>query len=150
MNSQSLYSRHRFIIEAVTLCFTFLCYWVRKLTGKPASLTIADCEFDARRIHGIYETGISFLATESNARRIHSDFVFRDLAIAACIALASGGVNRAAKSFPLAFCVPIFGRPTFLFIIIVNKYVDAIIISVNNIVNEIKTIWQTNLRLRKR
>ena len=29
-------------------------HWVRKLTGKPAFLTIADCESEARRIH-IYE-----------------------------------------------------------------------------------------------
>src|SRR5579863_3687007 len=96
----------------------FLKLWVRKLTGKPVATTTPDCEFETRRIHWIYETGILLLATESKAPRIHSDFLFRDLAIAACIVLASGGVNRAAKSIPFAFCVPIFGRPTLFFMII--------------------------------
>ena len=39
---------------------------VRKLTGKPAFLTIADCESEARRIHLIYyEIRVSFRAMDS-------------------------------------------------------------------------------------
>jgi hypothetical protein len=103
------------------------CLRVRKLTGKPVGSTPPDCEFDARRIHWNllgYETGLLALDAESKTVRIHSEVVFRDMAIAACICFASGGVNLAANNLPLAFCVPIFGLPTFFFIIFVNKYVD--------------------------
>jgi hypothetical protein len=43
-------------------------FWVRKLTGKPVALTIADCESEARRIHVFerdYETVFSPFANES-------------------------------------------------------------------------------------
>ena len=52
-------------------CAIFPSLRVRKLTGKPAFLTIADCESEARRIQ--IQTA-SFKATESRALRIHSDF----------------------------------------------------------------------------
>jgi IS1 family transposase len=105
---------------------------VRKLKGKPAFPTSADCESEARRIHLIYEIRVSFWAADIKALRIHSDLLCGDLAIAACISFASGGVNRAANNAPLASFLPSFGLPTLFFIIIVNKYVDEILISVNN------------------
>jgi len=64
--------------------------WVRKLTGKPACATPADCEFEARRIQNFgYETVL--LAASSTAVRIHSDRLLRELALAARIVLASSG-----------------------------------------------------------
>src|SRR5580765_5173541 len=66
--------------------------WVRKLTGKPACATPADCEFDARRIYDLgYETDPFLLAASSTAFRIHSDRLPGDLAIAARTRLASSG-----------------------------------------------------------
>ncbi len=111
-------------------------FWVRKLIGK------LGVPYNRRLgVRGSphpldYETGLSLPAAESNAFRIQSDLLCPFCCIAALSCLASGGVNRAAKSSPLAFCLPIFGRPAFFFIIIVNKYVDAILISVNNNVNK--------------
>ena len=96
-------------------------YRVRKLTGKPGGHTSPDCEFDARRIHGLYEDCISVLAAKSKDSLSHSDFLCGDLAIAACNALASPGENRTAKTMPLAFCMPTFGLPTRFFIINVYK-----------------------------
>jgi len=94
---------------------------VRKLTGKPAFPTGADCECKARRIHVAYDSDLPDSTAESTTFRNQSDLLLRDLAIAACISFISGGVNRAASCFPLAFCVPSFGRPTFFFIIFGNK-----------------------------
>src|SRR5437867_268678 len=37
--------------DVFEMCVIFHPVWVRKLTGKPAFLTIADCESEARRIH---------------------------------------------------------------------------------------------------
>src|ERR1700722_16340552 len=75
-----------FIIAFLSDWAIFIQFWVRKLIGKPVADTTPDCEFDARRIHKpVYENGVPFLATESNALRIHSDFLCGDLAIAACI-----------------------------------------------------------------
>lgn len=106
---------------------------VRKLTSKPAFLTIADYEPDPRRIHfADYALDLLPVATKSNACRIQSDLDWPEPRIAALICFASPRVNRAAKSLPLAFCVPIFGLPTLFFIIFVNKNVDAILIFVNN------------------
>jgi len=70
---------------------------VRKLTGKPVGATPPDCEFEARRIHGIgrvYATNFS-RAAESKAFRTHWDLLPRDLAIAARIVLLSSGETRA-------------------------------------------------------
>jgi hypothetical protein len=116
-----LYLAQQFVIVKAMISGNIVPVWVRKLTGKPGGHTSPDCEFKARRIHRIYETGLSFWAAESKAPRIHSDFLFRDLAIAACIVLASGGVNRAVRKTTLAFCVPTFGLPTLFFIIIVTQ-----------------------------
>src|SRR5262245_44533396 len=38
-------------LEIFQMCAIYQSLWVRKLIGKPAFLTIADCESDARRIH---------------------------------------------------------------------------------------------------
>jgi IS1 family transposase len=45
--------------------------------------------------------------------------------IAVLISFASGGVTRTENTSPLIFFVPIFGRPSFLFIFFVYNYVDA-------------------------
>jgi len=95
----------RFVIakSAVQNKLTQLC--VRKLIGKPVAATTPDCEFDARRIHvqwTCYESGLSALAASSKTFRIHSDLLFRDLAIAACNFFASGGVNLTVIETPLA------------------------------------------------
>ena len=94
---------------------------VRKLTGKPAFPTGADCGCKPRRIHSVYVDGLPSCAAESTAFRIHSDLLLRDVAIAARIALASGGVKRAEKTTLLASCVPSFGRPADFFFINVYK-----------------------------
>ena len=47
--------------------------WVRKLIGKPAFLTIADCESEARRIHCLgYEACLSVCEAASKAFRNQS------------------------------------------------------------------------------
>ena len=90
---------------------------VRKLTGKPAFLTIADCESEARRIHLIcYETRVSFRAADSKAWRTHSDFLCGDLAIATCIAFASSGDSRACIRIPRYSALGTLGLPIFLLI----------------------------------
>jgi len=80
----------------------FQAFRVRKLTGKPAALTIADCESEARRIHLSecdYETVFSPFASESKSLRIHSDLLCRTWRIASLICFASMGVNLAAYEF---------------------------------------------------
>src|ERR1019366_1074273 len=108
----------------------FQSYWVRKLIGK------LGVPYNRRlRVRGSphpndYDAGLSLAAAESNAFRNHADLSNFAPRIAALICFASGGVTRTANTSPLAFCVPIFGRPSLLFIIIVYKYVDRIVISV--------------------
>jgi hypothetical protein len=95
---------------------------VRKLTGKPAFLTIADSESEAPRIHLTdYEAGLAVPTAESNAFRIQSDLPALSRRIAALISIASGGVNRAANNSPLAFCMPSLGLPMRFFILNVNE-----------------------------
>ena len=92
-------------------------FWVRKLIGKPVADTTPDCEFDARRIHKpVYENCVPFLATESNALRIHSDFLCGDLAIAARISLSSSGESLACMRIPRNSAFGTFGLPIFLLI----------------------------------
>jgi IS1 family transposase len=113
----------------------FKIHRVRRLIGKPS------VPYNRRLpVRGwphplIYEAGLSLSATDSNAFRIHPVLPCPNARIAALITLASTGLNRAAKSSPFA-SFPSFGRPAFLFIIIVNKYVDSNLISVNNNVNK--------------
>jgi len=138
-----------FIIAAEAYGNTLNQNWVRKLIGKPVAATTPDCEFDSRRIHSQnfnYEICLSFSAVDSKTLRIHSDLLRRDLAIAARINFASGGVKRAENTSPLAFRVPTLGRPTLFFIIIVYKYVDLNVLSVyinvnkeNDMANILKT-----------
>ena len=94
---------------------------VRKLTGKPAFLTIADSESEAPRIHYTDHDGpvLPPVAAESNARRSQSALDWPEARIADLICFASPGVTRAAKTSPLAFCVPILGLPIFFFILFV-------------------------------
>jgi hypothetical protein len=149
--SSLLFSECEFVIVYCDLVHTFVALRVRKLTGKPGVVTPPDCEFEARRIHTFsdYEIVAYYLDADSKTVRIHSDLLLRDLAIAACICLASGGVNLAANKAPLAFCVPIFGLPTPFFLIIVNINVDAILFSVNNNCN-IKIDMANNLPTEKK
>lgn len=77
--------------------------WVRKLIGKPAFLTIADCESEARRIQ--------FHAAASSVSRIHSDCVLPALEIALRSRLASPCANRTAISTCLDLVFGTLGRP---------------------------------------
>ena len=98
--------------------------WVRKLIGKPAFLTIADCESEARRIQLIersYGVGLSLPAAESNAFRIQSGFACPELRIAALICFASGAATRTANNSPLASPFGSFGLPIFFFILLLTK-----------------------------
>src|SRR6266478_5376570 len=58
------------------MCGMLRSFRPRKLTGKPAFLTIADCEFKARRIQNTHTAVFSPLAAKSNAFRIHSEVIF--------------------------------------------------------------------------
>jgi len=58
--------KHRSKIDIWKMRAIFQSFWVRKLIGKPAFLTIADCESEARRIHN-YDAALSPCAAESNA-----------------------------------------------------------------------------------
>jgi hypothetical protein len=106
-------------------------HWVRKLIGK------LGVPYNRRlRVRGsphplFYDADLSLPAADSNAFRNQSGLSCLDARIAALIAFASIGVTLTANSSPLAFWTPIFGLPS-LFFIFVNKYVDSILISVNN------------------
>lgn len=89
--------------------------WVRKLTGKPACATPADCEFDARRIHDFYAALFSVAAART-AFRIHSDLLSGDLAIAARIRLASSGLTLNSIKIDRFSAFGTLGRPSFDFI----------------------------------
>jgi hypothetical protein len=61
------------------ICAIFSALRVRKLIGKPAFPTIADCEFKARRIQNAVQPHaavFSPFATKSNAFRTHSEAIF--------------------------------------------------------------------------
>jgi hypothetical protein len=92
-------------------------FWVRKLTGKPAFLTIADSESEARRIHLLYEGDLLLSAAESKAFRIHSDLTIPDRLTAAWTCFDSSGAKRAPIRTPLYSAVLTFGLPAFLVII---------------------------------
>ena len=96
---------------------------VRKLTGKPAFLTIADSESEAPRIHNLidYVDCVPEPAAESNACRIQSGFFCPDARIAWLIVFASGWATLTVKNTALASFVPTFGLPTLFFIINVHK-----------------------------
>jgi hypothetical protein len=79
------------------------CSWVRKLTGKPAFLTIADCESEARRIQ--------FQAAASSVSLIHSDCVFPALSTASRSRFASSWANRTAIKTCLDLLFGTLGLP---------------------------------------
>jgi len=123
---------------------------VRKLTGKPAFLTIADSESETPRIHLTdYEPVLSPYIAESNAFRIQSDLDWPEARIAPAIALTSPGEKRAERTIPLAFCVPIFGLPACFFIINVYKYIASKVIPVYIYCN-IKIDMANNLKFEKK
>jgi hypothetical protein len=109
----------------------FKSVWVRKLIGK------LGVPYNRRlRVRGSphplnYDADLSLPAADSNAFRNQSGLPCPEPRIAPLIAFASMGVTRTANNSPLAFWTPIFGLPS-LFFIFVNKYVDSILISVNN------------------
>jgi IS1 family transposase len=111
----------------------FKSFWVRKLIGKLGvpynrTLGVRGSSHPLKR----YDADLSLPAAESKAFRIQPVLPCPSERIASLSCLASTGVKRAAYNSPLAFCFPTFGRPAFFFIIIVNKYIDSILISVNN------------------
>jgi len=80
----------------------FQSLWVRKLTGKPVALTIADCESDARRIQlPNYATGLSLCAVESKVFRTRSDVDAPERFTAAAMPAFSSLLKRrfAARTF---------------------------------------------------
>ena len=86
--------------------------WVRKLTGKPVFLTIADCESEARRIHKtrpIYDP----LAAEIKAFRVHSDRDKPEAEIAFSTVFRSSGVSLTDIPGANACDLGTFGRPAF-------------------------------------
>jgi hypothetical protein len=87
---------------------------VRKLTGKPAFLTIADCESEARRIQN--QAAMSLSATVNNALRSHSDFDALARRIAAVIFWLSSGESRACIRIPRSLDFGTFGLPSLAFI----------------------------------
>ncbi len=84
--------------------------WVRKLIGKPAFLTIADCESEARRIQ------FQAAAFSSKASRIQSDLDALARLTASAMALFSSGDNRACTRTALTLDFGSFGLPIFGFI----------------------------------
>ena len=91
---------------------------VRKLTGKPAFLTIADCESEARRIQLHYEDVLPVPEAESNVFRIHSDLRIPDRLTAVWTIADSSGENRAPIKTPLNSLFLTFGRPIIFFIFV--------------------------------
>jgi hypothetical protein len=99
------------------MCATFELLRVRKLTGKPAFLTIADCESEARRIQNNGDAHeLPLRAAESNAFRTHSDLLSENLTIAALISRYSSGESRACIRMPRNLAFATFGLPIFLLI----------------------------------
>src|SRR5436190_5824027 len=91
--------------------------WVRKLTGKPACATPADCEFEARRIHCFsYETASLSVAAARTAFRSHSDLLLGDLEIAARTRLASSGLTLNCIKMARFSDFGTLGRPILAFI----------------------------------
>src|SRR5437899_1865018 len=87
--------------------------WVRKLIGKPAFLTIADCESEARRIH---YAALLLPAPVRSVRLIHSDADVPARLTASATGLYSSGENRACTRTPRTFFFGNLGRPIFAFI----------------------------------
>jgi IS1 family transposase len=136
--------------DILKMCAIFQSLRVRKLTGKPAFLTIADWESETPRIHLTdYEVVLPLVAAESNAFRSQSELDWPEPRIAALICFASPGVNLAAKSIPLAFFMPIFGLPILFFIFLLTKTLDGILLCVNNKCN-IKIDMANNLKFEKK
>ena len=98
------------------MCATFSPARVRKLTGKPAFLTIADCESETRRIHKKGYDELHPPAAESNAFRIHSDLASLSRLIAARIARFSSVETLACIRISRNLALRTFGLPIFVFI----------------------------------
>jgi IS1 family transposase len=92
---------------------TFKSFWVRKLTGKPAFLTIADSESEARRIH--FARFTPYVA-DSKVFRTHSDSDSPDRFTASATGLYSSVENRACTRIPRNLAFGTFGLPIFVFI----------------------------------
>jgi hypothetical protein len=111
-------------VDALKMCAISPLLRARKLTGQARVFYNR-----GMRVRGSphpcfcsdYAAFLFAVATESSALRIQSGLRWPAWRIASLICFASGGVNRAARMIPLAFCVPTFGLPTLLFIINVHK-----------------------------
>ena len=93
-------------------------FWVRKLTGKPAFLTIADCESETRRIHftWLVYVVLSLIAAVSKVFRTHSDSNKPERFTASETGLYSSDENRAWTRIPRNLAFGTFGLPIFDFI----------------------------------
>jgi len=80
------------------MCASFHSFRVRKLTGKPAFLTIADREFKARRIQNAHARSFSPFATKSNAFRTHSEVVSLERRMALAISQLHGCNSKHVES----------------------------------------------------
>ena len=115
---------------------------LRKLTGRPMFLTIADCEFKAHRVQNVSEShaGVfSPFATKSNALRTHSEVVSLDRWMASAIEEYSSGEIRACMRIPRRFAFGFFGLPSFGFIntfCITKIVVDSRVLFVIHLVNK--------------
>src|SRR6266478_3372050 len=96
------------------MCAIIQLLWVRKLTGKPALPTIADCESEARRIQ--CAQAAIFFADSINVSRIQSDLLPGYLAIAFSICRFSSGESLALTMIRRNLAFAIFGLPIFDFI----------------------------------
>src|SRR5258706_16075998 len=84
--------------------------WVRKSIGKPAFLTIADCESEARRIQ------FQAAAFSSNASRIQWDLDALARFTASAMVLCSSGDSLACTSTALTWDFGSLGLPILVFI----------------------------------
>jgi hypothetical protein len=94
------------------MCATFSSLRVRKLTGKPAFLTIADSESEAPRM----QFQAHCLAHEIRAFLTHSEVFSRALFIACWIVRCSSGDSLAWIRMPRFLALGTFGLPIFFFI----------------------------------
>jgi hypothetical protein len=118
------------------MCAKYQSFWVRKLTGQTRVPYNRGLRVRGSPHPLFYDADLSLPAAESNAFRNQSGLPEPDCCIASLIAFASGGVTRTENTSPLAFFMPIFGRPILLFIIIVYKNVDAKLLFVYSNVNK--------------
>jgi hypothetical protein len=152
-SEQFVILKNKFVIPKMRAIFKSV--WVRKLIGKLGVPYNRRLGVRGSSHPLFYDADLSLPTADSNAFRNQSGLPCFESRIAELICFASGGVTRTANNSPLAFCFPMAGRPAFFFIIIVNKYIGAILISVNNyckikivIANILKAAQKCSMGLR--